>query len=65
LFTIEPAVKTLFMVDMTQQRMKLVQTLAVVVHSLVNLVAIIPAIQNLGSKPMASSPVLPSKPLIR
>lgn len=50
LFQMDPSVKALFNGDMTQQRMKLVQTLAVVVHGLNNLDTIIPAIQNLGQR---------------
>lgn len=50
LFQLDPSVQALFSGDMAQQRMKLVQTLAVVVNGLNNPAVIIPAIENLGQR---------------
>jgi hemoglobin-like flavoprotein len=50
LFEIDPTTKLLFRGDMTEQGKKLMQTLAVVVHGLDNLITLVPAIQNLGKR---------------
>ncbi|MDX2075909.1 MAG: globin family protein [bacterium] len=50
LFTIDPTTKALFHGDMGEQRMKLLQTLSVVVGGLNDLDTIVPAIQKLGSR---------------
>lgn len=50
LFEIDPNTRVLFKGDMAQQRKKLIQTLAVVVHGLDNLPALVPAIQELGKR---------------
>lgn len=52
LFEIDPSTQTLFKhhMDMTEQRQKLMQTLAVVVNALEDLSPLIPAIQNLGKR---------------
>jgi hemoglobin-like flavoprotein len=58
LFEIAPSVKTMFPADMTEQRRKLMATLAVVVNGLSNLPSILPAASalakrhvNYGAKP--------------
>jgi nitric oxide dioxygenase len=58
LFEIAPSVKTMFPTDMTEQRKKLMATLAVVVNGLGNLASILPAASalakrhvNYGAKP--------------
>lgn len=53
LFEIDPTTKPLFTHDMGEQRMKLVQTIAVVVHALDDLQTIVPAIQALGRRHVA------------
>lgn len=53
LFEIDPSTKPMFRHDMAEQRKKLLQTLAVVVHSLDDLGAIVPAIQSLGKRHVA------------
>ncbi|MDX2139262.1 MAG: globin family protein [Chloroflexota bacterium] len=50
LFEIDPATKALFKGDMSAQRMKLMQTIAVVVNALNDLDSIVPAIQSLGAR---------------
>lgn len=50
LFEIDPSTRAMFKHDMTGQRMKLVQTLAVVVHGLDNFDGLIPAIQSLARR---------------
>ena len=58
LFEVAPAVKAMFPADMTEQRKKLMGTLAVVVNGLTNLEAVLPAASalakrhvNYGAKP--------------
>ena len=58
LFEVAPAVKPMFPTDMTEQRKKLMATLAVVVNGLTNLEAVLPAASalakrhvNYGAKP--------------
>ena len=58
LFEVAPAVKAMFPSDMTEQRKKLMGTLAVVVNGLTNLEAVLPAASalakrhvNYGAKP--------------
>ena len=58
LFDVAPSVKTMFPADMTEQRKKLMETLAVVVNGLGNLGAVLPAASalakrhvNYGAKP--------------
>lgn len=53
LFDIDPSTKPMFRGDMTEQRIKLMQTLAVVVKSLDDLSSIVPAIQHLGKRHVA------------
>ena len=53
LFEIDSTTKSLFREDMSEQRTKLIQTLAVVVGSLDNLNGIVPAIQSLGKRHVA------------
>jgi hemoglobin-like flavoprotein len=53
LFEIDPSTKPLFTHDMKDQRQKLIQTIAVVVKSLDDLSAIVPAIQSLGKRHIA------------
>lgn len=50
LFEIDPSTRGLFKTNMDDQRMKLLQTLSVVVAGLDNLSAIVPAIQSLGKR---------------
>jgi hemoglobin-like flavoprotein len=50
LFEIDPSTQPLFTHDMTEQRQKLIQTIAVVVNALDDLSPIIPAIQSLGKR---------------
>jgi hemoglobin-like flavoprotein len=50
LFEIDPSTKPLFRYEMTDQRQKLIQTIAIVVNSLDNLSPIVPAIQSLGKR---------------
>lgn len=50
LFAIDTTTKSLFKGDMTEQRMKLMQTIAVVVGSLDDLSAIVPAVESLGKR---------------
>lgn len=50
LFEIDPTTKPLFKSDMRAQGQKLMQTIAVVVHGLDNLPALVPAIQSLGQR---------------
>ena len=58
LFEVAPAVKAMFPADMTEQRKKLMGTLAVVVNGMTNLEAVLPAASalakrhvNYGAKP--------------
>ena len=53
LFEIDPSTKPLFRGDMADQRKKLVQALAIVVHGLGDLSGIVPAIQELGKRHVA------------
>jgi nitric oxide dioxygenase len=53
LFEIAPAVKTLFPTDMTEQRRKLMATLAIVVSGLSNLESILPAASALATRHVA------------
>ena len=48
LFEVAPAVKAMFPADMTEQRKKLMATLAVVVNSLSNLESVLPAASALA-----------------
>jgi hemoglobin-like flavoprotein len=50
LFEIAPSVKAMFPADMTEQRKKLMATLAVVVHGLNNLESILPAASALAKR---------------
>lgn len=50
LFEIDPTTRPMFRGDMAEQRMKLMQTIAVVVGSLDKLDAIIPAVESLGKR---------------
>ncbi|MFN8529808.1 MAG: globin domain-containing protein [Anaerolineae bacterium] len=50
LFEIDPTTQVLFKHDMAAQRMKLVQTLAVVVHGLEDFDSLVPAIQSLARR---------------
>jgi hemoglobin-like flavoprotein len=50
LFEVNPELQTMFKGDMAEQRKKLLQVLAVVVHSLNNLESIIPAVEALGRR---------------
>lgn len=50
LFEIDPSTAPMFRGDMSEQRKKLMQTLAVVVGSLDDLNSIVPAIQHLGKR---------------
>jgi hemoglobin-like flavoprotein len=50
LFEIDSSTKPLFKGDMSAQRVKLMQTIAVVVNSLNDLSTIVPAIQSLGKR---------------
>ncbi len=53
LFEIDPTTQPLFQGNMVEQRVKLMQTLAVVIGSLNDLSVIIPAIENLGKRHVA------------
>ena len=53
LFEVAPAVKAMFPADMTEQRKKLVATLAVVVNGLSNLESILPAASALARRHVA------------
>ena len=53
LFEIDPSTKPLFRGDMADQRKKLIQALAVVVHGLGDLSGIVTAIQQLGKRHVA------------
>ena len=53
LFETAPAVKTLFPADMTEQRRKLMATLALVVNGLSNLESILPAASALATRHVA------------
>jgi hemoglobin-like flavoprotein len=53
LFEIAPQVKTLFPVDMTEQRRKLMSTLAIVVSGLSDLPSILPAASALATRHVA------------
>ncbi len=53
LFAIDSSTKTLFRGDMAEQRIKLMQTIAVVVANLDDLSTIVPAIQSLGKRHVA------------
>ena len=50
LFAVAPAVKAMFPADMTEQRKKLMATLAVVVNGLGNLEAVLPAASALAKR---------------
>lgn len=50
LFEVAPAVKVMFPVDMTEQRKKLMATLAVVVNGLSNLESVLPAASALAKR---------------
>jgi nitric oxide dioxygenase len=50
LFEIAPSVKAMFPSDMTEQRRKLMATLAIVVHGLGNLESILPAASALATR---------------
>ena len=50
LFEVAPSVKTMFPTDMTEQRKKLMATLAVVVNGLSNLESILPAASALATR---------------
>ena len=53
LFEVAPSVKSLFPADMTEQRKKLMATLAVVVGGLSNLESILPAASSLATRHVA------------
>jgi hemoglobin-like flavoprotein len=53
LFEVAPSVKAMFPADMTEQRKKLMATLAVVVNGLTNLEAILPAASALAQRHVA------------
>ena len=53
LFEIAPAVKLLFPADMTEQRRKLMATVAIVVNGLSNLESILPAASSLATRHVA------------
>lgn len=53
LFEIDPSTKPMFRGDMADQRKKLIQALAIVVHGLGDLSGIVPAIQQLGKRHVA------------
>src|SRR4030088_3578874 len=53
LFEIAPAVKAMFPADMTEQRKKLMATLAVVVNGLGNLQSVLPAASALATRHVA------------
>ena len=53
LFEVAPAVKAMFPADMTEQRKKLMATLAVVVNGLSNLESILPAASALATRHVA------------
>src|SRR5258708_21651130 len=53
LFEIAPQVKAMFPADMTEQRKKLMATLAVVVNGLFNLESVLPAASALGMRPVS------------
>jgi len=53
LFEVAPAVKAMFPADMTEQRKKLMSTLAVVVSGLSNLESILPAASALATRHVA------------
>lgn len=59
LFQIDPSTAPLFTHNAAEQRTKLMQTIAVVVHGLDHLPSIVPAIQDLGRRHVAYG-VLPS-----
>jgi len=50
LFEIAPTVKSMFPADMTEQRKKLMATLAFVVHGLANLESVLPAASALATR---------------
>ncbi len=50
LFETTPEVRSLFPEDMTEQKKKLMQMLAIAVNGLTNLDAIIPAVKDLGAR---------------
>ena len=50
LFEVAPQVKAMFPADMTEQRKKLMATLAIVVNGLTNLEAILPAASSLAKR---------------
>lgn len=53
LFEIAPQVRTMFPPDMTEQRRKLMATLAIVVNGLSNLESILPAVSSLATRHVA------------
>lgn len=53
LFEIAPQVRTMFPPDMTEQRRKLMATLAIVVKGLSNLESILPAVSSLATRHVA------------
>jgi hemoglobin-like flavoprotein len=53
LFELDPALKELFPDDMTEQKKKLMQTLAVCVNGLTDLGEIVPAVRALGQRHVA------------
>lgn len=53
LFETDPSTQPLFKHDMMEQRQKLIQTIAVVVHNLNDLGTIVPAVQSLGKRHVA------------
>ena len=53
LFDIAPSVKAMFPADMTEQRRKLMATLAIVVNGLSNLETILPAVSSLATRHVA------------
>ncbi|MPZ58037.1 MAG: hemin receptor [Rhizobiales bacterium] len=53
LFTIAPEVRSLFPEDLTEQKKKLIQMLATAVTNLHQVETILPAVQDLGRRPVA------------
>src|SRR5437588_11705546 len=53
LFEVAPSVKAMFPADMTEQRKKLMATLAVVVNGLSNLESVLPAASSLARRHVA------------
>ncbi|MBZ0310676.1 MAG: hemin receptor [Anaerolineae bacterium] len=50
LFELDPSLRPMFKGNMPEQRLKLLQTLSIVIHGLDNLPTLVPAIQQLGKR---------------